>query len=168
MYYSVEESSLSMELFRDEYESNSWEEAIDSMIKDAYPEEDSIAYYSPAIDDDKAARAVTVTWNDKKETIVVYQFKGKWVPSPNPYFKNCYTLPFRAGDSPQEIELRAIVWKEDYVWRAGIQPGGILFPSFIYHWEDVASDDSLADIKAKVENLCMLPSNDRYPEIKYP
>ena len=53
------------------------------------------------------------------------------------------------------------------IWRAGIQPGGIFTPSFIYTWDDVCSDNSLLDIKAKVEDLCYPPSNEEYPAIKF-
>ena len=170
MYYSVQESSLPIKLFRNEYECDSWEEAIEFILEDAYSEEDSIVYHSPSIDADRAARVFTVTWNGKEETIVVYQFKGKWTPFPNPDLNDCYRLIFSLSgfNRVQNLELRAIVWQDDGIWRAGIQPGGFLKPSYIYRWDDVVSD-SLADIKAKVEDLCCLPArDDRYPEINYP
>lgn len=165
-YYFIAESSHE-ELLNRECEADDWEEAIDSLleISDLVSE-----YESPVCYADYPARRFVLTKDGKRETIVIYRLQGEWEPFPNPHLKDCHRLSFNQNG----LEIRVVVWKESSpmmdcpIWRAGVQPGGIPLPSFIYPWNDVCSEDSLLDVKTRVEELCYpSSSNEEYPAIKF-
>ena len=165
-YYFIAESSHE-ELLNRECEADDWEEAIDSLleISDLVSE-----YESPVCYADYPARRFVLTKDGKRETIVVYRLQGEWEPFPNPHLKDCHVLSF----TQNELVIRVVVWKESSpmmvgsIWRSGIHPGGgILLPSFVFPWEGVCSDNSLIDVKAKVEDLCYPSNNEEYPAIKF-